>query len=141
MSDTGAALRQASDQLLGDLESLSDLEEVKRQIEPGDPRLIELAGTIEVLAQRVLASSARQRQLTIEANDLVDLGMPDAPTHPIAETPRAISAILADWRDAERRAVAAPEGSPEEAEAEEAVDRFKEEYREAHERAARPHDA
>lgn len=141
MSDTGAALRQASDQLLGDLESLSDLEEVKRQIEPGDPRLIELASTIEVLAQRVLASSARQRQLTIEANDLVDLGMPDAPTHPIAETPRAISAILADWRDAERRALAAAEGSPEEVEAEEAVDRFKEEYREAHDRASRPHDA
>ena len=137
MSDTGAALRQASDQLLGDLESLSDLEEVKRQIEPGDPRLIELAGTIEVLAQRVLASSARQRQLTIEANDLVDLGLPDAPRHPIAETPRAISAILADWRDAERRARAAPDGSPEAAEAERELDRFKEEYREAHEHATR----
>jgi hypothetical protein len=132
MSDTGAALRQASDQLLGDLESLSDLEEVKRHIEPGDPRLIELAATIEVLAQRVLASSARQRQLTIEAND---------PSHPVAETPRAISAILADWRNAERRALAAPEGSAEEAEADEALDRFKEEYREAHDWATHPHDA
>ena len=141
MPDTGAALREASDQLLHDLESLSDLEEVKRQIEPGDPRLIELAGTIEVLAQRVLASSARQRQLTIEANDLVDLGLPDAPTHPIAETPRAISVILADWRDAERRARVAPEGSPEEAAAERELDRFKEEYRQAHERATGNRDA
>jgi hypothetical protein len=141
MSETAAALRQASDNLLRDLESLSDLEEVKRQIEPGDPRLIELAGTIEVLAHRVLASSARQRQLTIEANDLVDLGMPDAPSHPIAETPRAISAILADWREAERRAQAAPEGSAEAADAEEALDRFKEEYREAHGKASRQRDA
>jgi hypothetical protein len=137
MSETAAALREASDQLLRDLESLSDLEEVKRVIEPGDPRLIELAGTIEVLAQRVLASSARQRQLTIEANDLVDLGLPDAPSHPIAETPRAISAILADWRDAERRAQLAPEGSTEAAEAERELGRFKEEYREAHEHATR----
>jgi len=141
MSETAAALREASDQLLRDLESLSDLEEVKREIEPGDPRLIELAGTIELLAQRVLASSARQRQLTIEANDLVDLGLPDAPSHPIAETPRAISAILADWRHAERRAQLAPDGSAEAAEAERELDGFKDEYRQAHERATRNRDA
>jgi hypothetical protein len=137
MSDTGGALREASDALLRDLESLSDLEEVKRQIEPGDPRLIELAGTIEVLAQRVLASSARQRQLTIEANDLVDLGLPDAPSRPIAETPRAIAKILADWRDAERRALAAPAGSIDAAEAERTVEELKDEYRRAHDEASR----
>ena len=106
MPDTGAALREASDALLKDLEALADLEEVKRVIEPGDPRLVEL-------------------------------GLPDAPSRPIEETPRAISAILSEWRAAERRAQAAPVGSDEAAEAERDVDRLKTEYRIAHEQATR----
>jgi hypothetical protein len=137
MQDTGEALREASDALLRDLEALSDLEATKREIVPGDPRLIELAGTIEALAQRVLASSARQRELTLEVNDLVDLGLPDAPSRPIEETPRSIATILADWREAERAAQAATPGSAEAAEAERAIDRLKQEYREAHEEATR----
>jgi hypothetical protein len=137
MPDTGSALREASDALLRDLEALSELEEVKRRIEPGDPRLIELAGTIEAMAERVLASSARQRELTIEANDLVDLNLPEAPNRTIEETPRAIAAILADWRDAERQVQAATPGSAEAIAAERAVDRFKAEYRKAHEDATR----
>ena len=137
MQDTGEALREASDALIRDLEALSDLEAAKREIVPGDPRLIELAGTIEALAERVLASSARQRELTLEANDLVDLGLPDAPSRTIEETPRAIATILADWREAERAARAATPGSAEAAEADRAIDRLKKEYREAHEEATR----
>jgi hypothetical protein len=137
MPDTGAALREASDTLLRDLEALSELEDVKRSIEPGDPRLIELAGTIEAMAERVLASSARQRELTVEANDLVDLGMPEAPTRSIDDTPRGIATILAEWRDAERRAQAAEPGSADAVEAERAILRLKNEYRRAHEEATR----
>ena len=121
MQDTGEALREASDALLRDLEALSDLEAAKREIVPGDPRLIELAGTIEAL----------------EANDLVDLGLPDAPSRTIEETPRPIATILADWREAERAARAATPGSAEAADAERAIDRLKKEYREAHEEATR----
>ncbi|SRR5712691_4634991 len=137
MQDTGEALREASDALLRDLEALSDLEATKREIVPGDPRLVELASTIETLAQRLLASSARQRELTLEANDLVDLRLPDAPSRSIEETPRSISTILADWREAERLAQAAAPGSAEAAEAERAIDRLKVEYRRAHEEATR----
>ena len=137
MPDTGAALREASDTLLRDLEALSELEEVKRSIAPGDSRLIELAGTIEAMAERVLASSARQRELTIEANDLVDLGMPEAPTRSIDETPRSIATILAEWRDAERHAQAAEAGSADAVVAERAILRLKNEYRRAHEEATR----
>ena len=140
MQDTGEALREASDALLRDLEALSDLEATKREIVPGDPRLIELAGTIEALAQWVLASSARQRELTIEANDLVDLGMPEAPDRSIEEMVRPIATILADWREAERRAQAAPVGSTDAAKAEDDIDRFKAEYRRAHEEATRDLD-
>jgi hypothetical protein len=141
MPDTRAALREASDALLKDLEALADLEEVKRVIKPGDPRLVELAATIEELAERVLASSARQRALSLEAHAEVELGLPDAPSRPIEETPRAISAILSEWRAAERRAQAAPAGSDEAAEAERDVDRLKTEYRMAHEQATRHTDA
>jgi len=141
MQDTGEALREASDALLRDLEALSDLEATKREIVPGDPRLVELASTIEALAKRVLASSARQRELTLEASDLVDLGLPDAPSRSIEETPRSISTILADWREAERLAQAAAAGSAEAAEAEREIDRLKAEYREAHEEATRNLDA
>ena len=137
MQDTGDALREASDALLRDLEALSDLEATKREIVPGDPKLVELAGTIEALARRVLASSARQRELTLEANDLVDLGLPDAPSRSIEETPRPIATILADWREAERTAQTAAPGSTEAAEAERQIDRLKAEYREAHEEATR----
>jgi hypothetical protein len=140
MPDTGAALREASDALLKDLGALADLEEVKRVIEPGDPRLVELAGSIEELAQRVLTSSARQRALSMEANTEVALGLPDAPSRPIQETPRAISAILAEWREAERRAQAAAADSDEAAEAERDVDRLKAEYRRAHDEAIRHTD-
>lgn len=137
MQDTGEALREASDALLRDLQALSDLEATKREIVPGDPQLIELAGTIEALAQRVLASSARQRELTIEANDLIDLGLPDAPDRSIEETPRHIATILADWREAERRAQAAAPGTDEAADAERAIGQLKAEYRRAHEEASR----
>jgi hypothetical protein len=140
MQDTGEALREASDALLRDLEELSDLEAAKREIVPGDPKLVELARTIEVLAQRVLASSARQRELTLEVNDLVDLGLPNAPSRSIEETPRPIATILADWREAERTAQAAAPGSTEAAEAEREIDRLKAEYREAHEEATRSVD-
>jgi hypothetical protein len=140
MPDTGAALREASDALLKDLEALAELEEVKRVIEPGDPRLVELAGTIEELAERVLASSARQRALSLEAHAQVEFGMPEAPSRPIEDTPRAISTILAEWREAERRAQAAAADSDEAAEAEQDVDRLKAEYRRAHEEAIRHTD-
>ena len=140
MTDAGQALRETSDALLRDLEALSNLEDVKREIEPGDPRLLELAAGIEELARRVLASSTRQRALSVVANDLVDEGNPDAPSRSIEETPRAISTILAEWREAERRVIAATAGSAEEAEAERAVEELKAEYRRAHEEASRNAD-
>jgi hypothetical protein len=45
--------------------------------------------------------------------------------------------VLAEWREAERRADAAPPGSAEAREAELLVERLREEYRRAHEEARR----
>ena len=50
--------------------------------------------------------------------------------------PRPIQAILADWREAERRSAAAVPGSAEALEAEALEDRLREEYRRAHEAAS-----
>jgi hypothetical protein len=135
MGDTGQALRDTSDALLRDLEVLSTIEEEKRGLEPGDPRLVQLASRIEEIAQRVLVASVRQRQLTEVVVTQVETGSPDAPDAPIEDTPRSMQAILADWRDAERRAAAAAEGSAEATDADALVRRLRDEYRRAHEAA------
>jgi DNA-binding HxlR family transcriptional regulator len=135
MVDTAQALRATSDALLRDLDVLATIEDEKRTLEPGDPRLVELATRIEEIAQRVLSGSVRQRQLTQVVNTQVAAESPNAPEAPIDATPRPVSAILAEWRDAERRAAAAPAGSGELAEAEALVDRLREDYRRALEAA------
>ena len=50
---------------------------------------------------------------------------------PIAVTSRTPASILAEWRELERRAQGAPEGSPERTEIEILASRLREEYRSA----------
>jgi hypothetical protein len=135
MGDTGEALRETSDALLRDLDVLSTIEEEKRSLEPGDPKLVQLASRIEEIAQRVLVGSVRQRQLTEVVVSQVETGSPEAPEAPIEDTPRPMQSILSDWRDAERRAASAAPDSAEAAEAEALVSRLRDEYRRAHEAA------
>jgi hypothetical protein len=135
VGDTGQALRETSDALLRDLDVLSTIEEQKRLLEPGDPQLVELATRIEEIAQRVLVGSVRQRQLTEVVNHQVETGSSEAPAEPIEHTARSIQAILAEWREAERRVNAATPDSAEALEAEALVDRLRDEYRKAHEAA------
>jgi hypothetical protein len=135
LSETGSALRATSDALIQDLEQLSSLEEQKRHLRPDDPRTVRLAAEVESIAQRVLAKTVRQRELTEDAREQARTGDPDAPHDAIAETPRAIHQILADWRDAERRASDAAPGSAEARAAEAEIDRLRDEYRRAHEDA------
>lgn len=135
--DTANALRETSDALLRDLDVLATIEDEKRSLEPGDPRLVELAARIEDIARRVLASTTRQHDLTRVVNRQVEAGAPNAPDAPIDAAPRPMQAILADWRDAERRAAAAEPGSGEAAEADALVERYRSEYRTAHDSARR----
>jgi hypothetical protein len=135
---TGDALRRTSDALLRDIEALLQLEEEKRSIEPGDPKLVDLASRIELVAERVLASSTNQRAQTQLIHELTENGSPAAPEKPIEDTPRSMEAILAAWRQAERQLEAADPGSAEAREAELLVDQLREEYRRAHDEATRP---
>jgi hypothetical protein len=120
-----------------DLDVLSALEEEKRGLDPGDPRLVELAGRIEEIAKRILRGSVRQHELTQTLNVDVERGGPRAPTTTIEETPRSVAAILTEWRDAERRVVAAEPGSAEEAEARALSEALREEYQRAYDDASR----
>ena len=135
--DTARALRETSDALMRDLDVLVQIEEEKRTLEPGDPRLVELAERIDEIALRVLGGTTRQADLTKLANAQVAAGSSAAPEASIEATPRSIQAILNEWRDAERRAAAAEPGSAEALEAGVLVDRLRDEYRQAQD-AARP---
>lgn len=133
--ETSQALRETSDALLRDLEVLAAMEDEKRELAPGDPRLVELAGRIQGIAERVLAGTVRQHQLTQVANVQVEAGSPGAPTKPIADTPRALPTVLAEWRDAERRRSNAEPGSAEEAEGRALAEALRDEYRRAYDAA------
>jgi hypothetical protein len=131
MSSTSDALRITSDTLLRDLEVLGRLEDEKRSLAPGDPRLVDLAGQIEEIARRVLSGSRRQRQLSEDASVQVETGEAGAPRASIEATPRHPTEILAEWRDAERRVAAADPDSAAWTEAEAMVELLREEYRRA----------
>jgi hypothetical protein len=134
--DASRELRTSSDALLDDLAMLAGLEQEKRSLSPGSPRLVALAEEIEQLAARVLGQSRRQRSLSETVSDLARAGR--GTTKPsIEETPREIHLILADWREAERQASEAAPGSEQAREAEAAIDRLRDEYRAAHEFARR----
>ena len=135
--DTARALRETSDALLRDLDVLVAIEEEKRTLEPGNPRLVELAERIDEIALRVLGGTTRQADLTKLANAQVAAGSSAAPETSIEATPRSIQAILNEWRDAERRATAAVPGSAEALEAEALVQRLRDEYRDAQDAARR----
>jgi hypothetical protein len=135
VADASTELRTTSDMLLLDLQALSDLEEQKRTTAHGDEALVDLAARIEEIAQRVLAGSRRQRELTEAVSEATASG--DLEPSKTIETMRTTSTILSDWRDAERAAIDAPEGSVERSQAEALVDRYREEYRRAFEATRR----
>jgi len=123
------ALRVTSDALLRDLEVLQLLEEQKRRLPADDPALVDVAQQVREVAERVLARSNEQVQLTQGV-----LADPSA-VAPIVRTARTPASILAEWRELERRAQGAPEGSAERTEIEVLASRLREEYRDAYEAA------
>ena len=133
--ESTAELRATSDMLLLDLETLAQLEEQKRTTPHGDEKLVELAARIEEIAQRVLAGSRRQRELTETVVQAAESGTLVPPA--TIDEMRSVSTILADWREAERAAADAAPGSPERLQAEAMIDRFREEYGRAFEAARR----
>jgi len=135
--DTASELRATSDLLLLDLQALGELEELKRTVPHGDPKLVDIASRIEELARKVLYGSQHQRDLT----ETITAAAEPASAQQIStiEDVRSASAVLAEWREAERRALELEPGSAAHAEALREVDRARAEYRRAFE-AARKED-
>lgn len=127
---TSKALRATSDELMRDLAALSGLEEEKRTLSLDDPRLVEIAAQVEVIAARILNGSRRQSALAREG-----VG-PGESAASINDIPRPIAAILAEWREVERRLADATPGTAELAQLEVLESRLREEYREAFARAS-----
>lgn len=137
MPDTSQALREASDGLLRDLEALGELEDQKRALPAGHPQTVDLSAKIEAIAERVLTRTTKQRILTTELQEQAEAGGGGAPDQSIDETPRSITAILSEWRHAERQLAAALDGSAEHEEATILVERLRLEYGRAHDEARR----
>ena len=124
-----------------DLERLEGLELEKRRLPADDPRLVQIAADVETIALRVLGSTVRQRELAEDGSGRRGDSLPDATGKSILVVPREIHVILAEWRNAERRATEARPASAEAAAAAAEVDRLRTEYRHAHEDAIRRRNA
>ena len=131
-------LRDTSDSLMRALDQLRDLEAEKRGVTTGSRRFVELAQRVEDLAIEVLRRTEREVSLAEDTEERREAGggvgraIEDVP-----ESSRELTAILAEWRDAERRLAASDAASPESSTAAADVRRLREEYRMTHE-ARRP---
>lgn len=126
-----ASLRTTSDAFLSRLDRLHELEGEKRLLTPGSPRMVGLAAEIEALVRDVLGVASTQLDLAERAEETDNL-------RPIEVIPpRDAPDILADWREAERRFIAADADSAEAAAARADIERLREEYGRAFEFRAR----
>ena len=132
-------LHATSDALLAKLDRLRLLELEKRQLPVGSPQLVELAEEIERLAASVLGSSDTQSDLAREALAEARAGQldPDTTIDEMAASPRELHAVLAEWRDAERRLGEIQADSAEAVRLRAEIDLLRDEYRRAHDAAAR----
>jgi hypothetical protein len=132
-------LHATSDVVLATLDRLRKLELEKRDLPVGSPRLVELAEEIERLAATVLGASDTQVDLAKAAVAGARAGTidPASTINEMGHPPRDVQTVLAEWRDAERHLGDARPGSPEAARIRADIEVLREEYRRAHDAAAR----
>lgn len=123
-------LRSTSDQVLGTLDKMRDLEVEKRSIPPTDPRFQQLANEIQQLADGLTSTAEVQADLGEKVAKKHEVAGEEAPA--IDETHRDVMTILADWREAERHLASLPADSAEKRAARAEVDRLRAEYQRAH---------
>ena len=129
-AEHAAELRRVSDEFMGRLDRLYELESRKRELPPDQPEFIRLAREVEDLSRALLFSGGQQVELAEEVHADVKSGEMIV-NEPIRDTPSRRDAVivLAEWRAAERRLAAAPAGSDEERAATSETERLREEYR------------
>jgi hypothetical protein len=133
--DTEEQLRSTSDQVLGTIERLRVLEVEKRGLPPTSRRFHKLAREVEQLADSLARRAGAQAELGEQlATKHAQAGKSGTP---IVDIERDVTTILGEWRDAERRAAAAPVGSTDKTQARADVDRLRAEYQRAHQTVTR----
>jgi hypothetical protein len=131
-TSSAAQLRVTSDLFMQRLDRLYELEQRKREIRPDDPEFTRIAREVEDTARALLGTSEHQTVLADDVKAQVKQGDRQLGENPIRDLPptrRDATAILGDWRAAERRLAAAGLGSDEERRARDEVERLREEYR------------
>jgi HAMP domain-containing protein len=93
LSETEQELEHVSDRLLADLDSLAELEQQKRDMDPADPERATVARRVEELALAILGSTGRQTKLVDVSHEIATGD---------ASTPRSAFQVLTEWRAAER---------------------------------------
>lgn len=129
--DLEQGLRTVSDQMLHTLDQLQLLEHEKRSESPGSVRFVRLASEIEKLAAMVFAHTSRQQALAEQTLAATEAGV-DIPPIDEMVTTRDVSAILTEWRAAEREVGATSIDSAEHAKAASDVRRLRDEYQRAY---------
>jgi len=125
-----AGLRRASDEFMQRLDRLYELESRKRELKPDLPEFVRLAREVEDLSRALLFTGGKQVELAEEVHADIKAGE-KVVDQPIRETPprRDAVTVLAEWRAAERRLVAAGQDTDDEREARDQVERLRAEYR------------
>lgn len=127
MQDAGDVeehLRAASDAILVLLAEVGQLERHKRGVHPNDPRFDELAGLVRKAAERLAEFTAEEEKWARGASEVQGVVEPiDA-----SQSRPTLTAILARWRDVERRLDAAEPGSAEAATLFDAFEQIRAEY-------------
>lgn len=128
--DLASDLRNTSDLLLRRIDRLYELERRKRELLPDNPEFVRLAHEVEDVARAALGATGMQVELATEVADRARRGDPsvDQAIRDVAPGPRDATAILADWRAAERLLAAAAPDSDTERSARIEVERLRREY-------------
>jgi len=129
--DLEQELRTVSDDMLHTLDQLQLLEHEKRAESPGSVRFVRLATEIEKLAARVFAQTSRQQTQAEQSRAATKAGADLAPIDEVVTT-RDVSAILTEWRAAERELAATSVDSAEHAKVAADIRRLREEYHQAY---------
>jgi hypothetical protein len=120
--------RATTDQMLDMIGRLRELEQAKQRADFGSADFIALAADTESLARIVFRWSGMQLQMAEASAGAVQRG--ESSGEPLVNVkPRPLDRILANWREAQLRLEAARPGSAEAAEAADAVEKLREEFK------------
>jgi hypothetical protein len=135
MTVNESELRAESDATLAALDTIRELEERKRHLPPQSEEFLSAARQVTELSHVLTRTVTRQEEI---AEAVVRGAREAAPARdrPITAIPPtdSLPAILAAWRNAERRLAEAAPGSDEERDLRQAIDDLRRSYAKAHEK-------